>query len=1349
MSAGKQPEGSGGSGGSSTDEAAAVQSVVLMTKDATHERRADHVLWLLNNLHVPLSLAEMENPFYEIIDVMPSSHHGSNGAITSNNGSRHQSGQSHHMRGLPHRPEHPPGSAMDLPTHDVAQLAESLDRKYKFTEDTVFWNIYNEYNVVFVIDMSQSMYSLDPNTSNIHIQTALETLEKCLMGMIQPFTVQSTLGLPDYVVEPHICASVVGYCPRQPGSYPIERGRKKLPYCRTLAHAHMVTREGIPEFMKSIRNFMFNYECEIQDLVGSFPPPAPPIPLDSSPDSDDTRAQSADGASGRKKHSDRDTKPFELLNGKRPCAGDTFTFKYDPDAPLLHTLQIADYFLKVMPELCSPVFVYLTDGVMRSNFAISKAQPVTSSLARRNTQCTFVQVGSSGGFTPETTLGFVGDNELLLYLAASLGGSFIYASDCPDTVLPQQANFYHQAMLVKETRLARTPVRHRYDLTTFGGRRLGDMPRERLDIKKGGLQSAINRDSGFPWCSECKPPVVDTVTARYSDYLIPVNVSMLVEARMSEGFTIRNIQVYKLDREGHSERVNIKMELVWHPNITVVYRITNTHYAGHSDKNGAHSPQADSESVHSGADSDLSATASDRGQRSPNMVDIVIRSYKLFTSAFLHCRQSDEKKNELYGKAAMLHTFLKAIVEKDERLRQIYTLPPTPSHSLRLRQKYAPPVFVPPTIKTASGPSRTSNETTPLAIRVFTDEVDPSVFLKYSSWSPHHWYIYELMQQQQTKPSVLFKALSNFRHTTSMFIDSDLILSYVDGIDFTETAKHGQRIMNDFRAHVCQAGTWALLKEEGTSVVFLRDSFRQSHSIPVFVVAHWQMATNWILRVSFSLFNGTADARKIVMDCLPTFSDSFRPEYRSSNSESVARATRPLHLLPVDLDITDEMAPNLLSTRDLGDLHTYVLEWRWTYLAREGRREDLSGEGSDREIVRQALHRLALTLGFHRLSQDFTLLNAKGESTGLLDSPGAANYDSCLTFYHEREGYDGEELLLACQYQIVVDMKQSSVTARTWIEPWSARFIRMVFEDDFRLLAPLGTFQQILQPERCFQLKVPNLAEFHSRRMNMFSIMAVVNSSRLALRILQMPEITPAHAIWSSSEGADDIKVDDPTYEVIHEPDPDDDLEIQELDQHGNIIRRTKGTEYYKTHDRNVTRDLALANKLKIMHVGSANNERRATLLERFMLTLFDKSEEGKYDPHIEEYRKNEYNPFILALINPDHPRKLFFNARSIKWMTTGEFTTVAYRCFLEFALFKHCDAISVNAERFNKLRFASSIVTELTDSIPGLHQATGVPNALDEHLYMDKWYVIRLPNNSSFLMVILPNVYSERCWFG
>ncbi|KAJ2738423.1 hypothetical protein H4S06_006453, partial [Coemansia sp. BCRC 34490] len=347
--------------------------------------------------------------------------------------------------------------------------------------------------------------------------------------------------------------------------------------------------------------------------------------------------------------------------------------------------------------------------------------------------------------------------------------------------------------------------------------------------------------------------------------------------------------------------------------------------------------------------------------------------------------------------------------------------------------------------------------------------------MSFADWGTEHYRIYDTLVQLSRNDGD-FKSLANFSHVTSMFIDADLISSYFDGINFTEAAKQGQRVMNEFRAHVCQAGTWALLGDQTLSVVFLRNTFRQSHQSPAFIIVRWEMSTNWILRVSFYLYNGTVDARKIVMDCLPTFSDSFRPSYRDPNRESVVRATRPLHLLPMDLDIAEKMPSNLLSTRDIGDLHTYVVEWRWSYLAREGRYEDLSGEGSDSEIVRQALHRLALTLGYQRLGQDFTLLNAKGESTGLMHGPDASKYDSCITFFHEREGYDAEELLLACQYQIIVDMKQSSVTARTWIEPWSARFIRMLFEDDFRLLAPLGTFQQILQPERCFQLKVPNIA---------------------------------------------------------------------------------------------------------------------------------------------------------------------------------------------------------------------------------------------------------------------------------
>ncbi|KAJ2768812.1 hypothetical protein IWQ57_003375, partial [Coemansia nantahalensis] len=1004
-----------------------------------------------------------------------------------------------------------------------------------------------------------------------------------------------------------------------------------------------------------------------------------------------------------------------------------YTFAADPDAPLLHTLQIADYFLQLMPEVCSPAFVFLTDGVMRSNFAISKAQSITSSLAQRNTRCTFVQVGSCGGFTPETTLGYVSDNELLLHLAASLGGHLVYASDCPDAVPPFRANFYHQAMLIKETRLLRTLARAHGEVTLHGGRRPGDMPRERLDTRKdSALRAVAGKDPGFPWCPECRPPVVDTVVVRYNDYNTPVPIGMLVEARMNEGFIVRNVQITKLDRDGLSERVSIKMELVWHPGITVTYRITNAHYGGRSE------PQARDRSASPAASL---STGADRRQRSPNMVDISIRSYKQLTLEFLHHGQTASRQSELANKASMLYAYLRAISDKDEQLRMLHVFSP---EALKSQRRWTPRLFAAP-IADAPLKPRYPDDVNQSASRVFVDEVDPSAFLDNAGWGPEHYHLHSIMVQH-SKVGVALDHLAGYQHTASLYIDPGLIMSCITGMDFTKMAALGHRIMGDFRAHVCQAGTWALLKDDASSVVFLHDRFREMRRAPVFVLARWEMVTSWILRVTFSLFNGTCEARKIVNDCLPSFCNTFRPEYRTTEREVVVRSARPLHMLPVDLDVAEATPPHLLSTRDLGDMHTYVLEWRWTYLAREGRREDLSGEGEDREIVRQALHRLALTLGYYRLKQDFALLNAKGPSTGLMNSPGADSYDSCITFYHEREGYDGEELVLACQYQIVVDMKQSSVTARTWIEPWSARLIRMVFEDDFRDLAPLGTFQQILQPERCFQLKVPNLAEFHSQRMNMFSIMAVVNSSRLALRVLQMPDISPPHAVWRPLAGADDVKVDTSEFQITLEPDIDQEVEIHEYDENGNTVRVTKGPEWYKTHGHEETRQQVREKKLKIKHVASKSAQRGAILLERFMLTVFDKSDEGKYDPYIEQYRRNEYNPFILALINPGHKRKLFFSLLTLKWMSTGEFTIVAYRCFLEFALFNHCNAISVSAERFNKLLFASNIVKAISQNCDGLRPAAAIPNELDEHLYMDKWFVIRLPNNSSFLMVILPN---------
>ncbi|KAJ2860842.1 hypothetical protein GGI22_002604, partial [Coemansia erecta] len=264
------------------------------------------------------------------------------------------------------------------------------------------------------------------------------------------------------------------------------------------------------------------------------------------------------------------------------------------------------------------------------------------------------------------------------------------------------------------------------------------------------------------------------------------------------------------------------------------------------------------------------------------MIEIMIRAYNMFTLVFLRPDYNDKSKGGIFLKVAMLHDFLKSIDDKDKRLRQIYSSDPG---ALSSQQRIQPPVFAPPVIETISDPLPPINETIPLASRILIEEVDPNVFLSYTDWGSDHFRVYDTLNQL-SKIDSDFKPLASFSHVTSMFIDPDLILSFVDGINFIEAAKHGQRIMNEFRAHVCQAGTWALLGDQSLSVVFLRSTLQQSHQTPAFIVVRWEMATNWILRVSFYLYNGTVDARKIVMDCLPTFTESFRPDYRDPSRES-------------------------------------------------------------------------------------------------------------------------------------------------------------------------------------------------------------------------------------------------------------------------------------------------------------------------------------------------------------------------------------------------------------------------------------------------------------------------------
>lgn len=190
---------------SPTDNATVSQGVVVLSRDVAYERRADYAFWLLNHLNVPFTLRDMDSSQYEVIDIISNSSNSSSTTIGGANSSVRNTPSSIHTNTrsfIQQQQQHSNSeNQKEQNASNLSLVMANMERKFKFTEDTLFWTINQKYSVVFVLDISQSMYSLDPSTNRANFQIALDTLEKCLMGMVQPFTITSGLGLPDWTVS--------------------------------------------------------------------------------------------------------------------------------------------------------------------------------------------------------------------------------------------------------------------------------------------------------------------------------------------------------------------------------------------------------------------------------------------------------------------------------------------------------------------------------------------------------------------------------------------------------------------------------------------------------------------------------------------------------------------------------------------------------------------------------------------------------------------------------------------------------------------------------------------------------------------------------------------------------------------------------------------------------------------------------------------------------------------------------------------------------------------------------------------------------------------------------------------
>ncbi|KAJ1918433.1 hypothetical protein H4219_002588 [Mycoemilia scoparia] len=1274
-----------------------VQCAILTLPSTPYMRRADFTIWLLDLLYKPSTLQEIQGDNVSVIDLIPETKIPSYMSRKSNTASKVNSHS---------------GSLESLPA-----LAEMLDRKYIFTENTTYHILHDQYKVVFVLDASQSMYTLDSDTNKLLIDISLETLEKCLRGMAQSARIRSPPG-PTYTeFKPSICISVMAYNPRWDLEPSLHSNRSKFHYCHTLLHCAWLNYPSIPDMMNMIRQRLREFEELIR--------------RESEKISESLQCASQESSAEAGNSKDSETRSSDVPNTNQAEVLDI-----DSTEPaLIHCLQLGDYTLRLLPENCASSLVFITDGVMRSNFSVGNVFESASRLVRHDTRFTIIQVGGGGGFNPSANFGYVVDNELLRYAAAALSGRMVYSSDFPENVAKNQVNFYHECFLIREFKYTKNQSINRYHYVHPGPMRISDTPREvaASSQEEHPWEGASSSNYGFPWDASSSPLKVETTSVNYDQYFLPIGLNLIIERRISEGFTLRSISI-KSKGSSPLERIKITLELPWHQNVTIQYKITSFYsysptfttdktrkqsnaedhsemvdiFKGnddreHGDKNSTEKQINEGEPIKNTVLLEPQVgSIMERSQCVENNIKINVSAYSVFAHMFMQQRPDIKGDYPIIKKVREIHKFLRQLRSRDSILESLYTNP-----------------FPRSFIKNRQGTDSSRSSPQQLSIFAAPSSKKTSVFsnaeTRRQDWSEYQNQVFGVAKQLYPNESSPDTRVSGYRHVTTLLIRSSAFKHYMDRLSIEFMRNFVYSLIREFCEGFFDQENW--VSWDSNNFTFFPTSFRLHRDTPAFTIVSWERVTDWTARITISLYNTNPYAREQVIKSFSNQINDFRS--RSTNNpyseRLMVQAVRPLHLLPINTNKHTINPQNIFGIGDLDSVNTEFLEWVWEYKPKPNNIAAEIADPKNRTEALEALKRIATALYRNKLRNEFSLVYATrpnwGKNTDPFSTPGYLESDietqldinSVVSFYQEIYSQDNECLPVACYYSVIIDPENSCVRSRVWCEPNSPNLLHFIFQSERQSCASTITFFKILRPMWNIELKYTSSPNNVVTTINLYSPMSIINMARFMLRQLRTPLMTPSYPVVYRADSSESVEYDIPA------PEP------------GTVISHPKSSHPLP--------DIAkkgvsfIAEKEEILRIKAAT---------------------VSLATHLKKYLFCEYNPLLHSKMKPSFYAFEREPDYTELWLTTGDFSQVVFRSFLEEALFEYSDAVSIPLERFHKFQFSDKIMSDLKELEPNLRKAALPPNDLDTKPLLDKWYVRRLEKKNTFLYIGFPHLITE-----
>ncbi|ODM96718.1 Protein SZT2 [Orchesella cincta] len=290
--------------------------------------------------------------------------------------------------------------------------------RYHVNPNTVVTYLSRRYRIVFCLDISPSIASVDVQAGGVVFDNIFKALQACLHGLLQPFEVPGSRRM----FGPEIFITVIAHTPF---FTPVTD--------QVLIQGQILDSQTCDKIIHLIFGRLNDIENKIASIVSN-----------GFSDDDDPHIYYDDDEHGDDNLSTHQEEDHRVNLDETFLSNNVYSsLSMSPDFGLLDLLRQALIALSLMPENSSAGLVILTDGVI--SVPDGRYLDIILSQLRYNTvSCSFIQLSSP--FHPHLCHGVLPYADLMKFIASATFGA--YLSDAPDisdtgTIM----NVYHMAFL--------------------------------------------------------------------------------------------------------------------------------------------------------------------------------------------------------------------------------------------------------------------------------------------------------------------------------------------------------------------------------------------------------------------------------------------------------------------------------------------------------------------------------------------------------------------------------------------------------------------------------------------------------------------------------------------------------------------------------------------------------------------------------------------------------------------------------------------------------------------------------------------------------------------------------------